>query len=90
MNAHMERILRAHGRDPGAVERILEINPSHPTISNLQRLAERDEVPEAMNDWVELLYDQALLTEGSAIPDPAAFAQRMGRLLEQATKAEMA
>lgn len=89
VNAHMERLLKTHGRDVPSAKRIFEINPSHPTITNLQALAERDEAPEAFGDWLELLYDQALLTEGSSIADPAAFAQRMSRLLERATQAEL-
>ncbi len=36
-----------------------------------------------VKDWVELLYDQALLTEGSKIKDPAGFASRMNALLLQ-------
>ncbi|MDE0882977.1 MAG: molecular chaperone HtpG [Myxococcota bacterium] len=89
VNAHMERLLKTHGRDVPNAKRIFEINPSHPTITNLQALAERDETPEAFGDWLELLYDQALLTEGSSIADPAAFAQRMSRLLQRATQAEL-
>ena len=88
-NAHMERLLKTHGREIEVSKRIFEINPTHPTITNLQTLVEREQAPEAMGDWVELLYDQALLTEGSTIADPAAFAQRMSRLLEQATHAEL-
>ena len=90
VNARMERLLRSHGQAVPSAKRIFEINPSHPTITNLQSLAQREEAPGALGDWVELLYDQALLTEGSAIQDPAAFARRMSRLLEQATQAELA
>jgi molecular chaperone HtpG len=37
-----------------------------------------------LRDWVELLYDQALLTEGSPVEDPARFASRMTSLMQQA------
>jgi molecular chaperone HtpG len=89
VNARMERLLKTHGQDVPNAKRIFEINPTHPTIANLQSLAERDEAPAGLEDWVELLYDQALLTEGSTIQDPSAFAQRMSRLLQQATAAEL-
>jgi molecular chaperone HtpG len=89
VNAHMERLLKTHGREVGAGSRIMEINPTHPTITNLQTLVDRETPPSDLGDWVELLYDQALLTEGSALADPAAFAQRMSRLLEQATQSEL-
>ncbi len=36
-----------------------------------------------VTEWVELLYDQALLTEGSSVEDPNRFARRMTALMTQ-------
>ncbi len=36
-----------------------------------------------MTEWIELLYDQALLTEGSSVEAPNRFARRMTALMTQ-------
>ncbi len=65
-------------------KRILELNPEHPVIVNLQRLATAGDEAQ-VTEWIEMLYDQALLSEGSPIDDPARFATRMTALLQRAT-----
>jgi molecular chaperone HtpG len=42
-----------------------------------------------VRDWLELLYDQALLAEGSPIEDPAGFAKKLTRLLTTAAEHEL-
>ena len=37
-----------------------------------------------MGEWIEVLYDQALLTEGAPIEDPQRVAKRLSALLQQA------
>ena len=86
-HAYMERVLRASGQDVPKMKRILELNPNHPLIQNLNSL--QDMAPERaeLTEWIETLYDQVLLTEGSPINDPGRFAQRMTALLLGASKA---
>jgi len=84
--AHIERLLRATQGDMGMPEqkRILELNPDHALI---KRLAEVDKTAghdEKLDAWIALLFDQALLTEGSPVNDPAKFASRMTELLVDA------
>jgi molecular chaperone HtpG len=67
--------------------RIMEVNPTHPLISNLQKLHDRAPEDNRVHEWIELLYDQALLAEGSPIPDPARFTARMTRLVQDAASA---
>ncbi|MBN1209395.1 MAG: molecular chaperone HtpG [Myxococcaceae bacterium] len=81
--AFLERLLREHGRGMPRAKRILEVNPGHPVIAHLARLHERDAKSEQVTEWVELLHDQALLTEGSPLEDPNRFAKRMTALLTQ-------
>ena len=83
MHAHMERLLRAHGRDVPANKRVLEINPAHSLIKGLANMHNTETDHTNLNEWIELLYDQALITEGSPVADPGAFAKRMTRLLEK-------
>lgn len=84
--ANMERILAAAGAGagiPGFGGRTLELNAKHPLIEVINGLLGEEEHATKVKDWVELLYDQALLTEGSKIKDPAGFASRMNALLLQ-------
>jgi molecular chaperone HtpG len=92
--ANLERILRAQGglKNPmmmgGAQQRTMELNPNHPLVQNLDKLVEGGEHEAQLGEWFELLYDQALLTEGSPIADPAGFARRMTQLLLEAAKSQ--
>jgi len=83
----LERVLRAHGKEPPASQRILEVNPTHPLITALQTVAERDPSSAQVSEWIEVLYEQALLTEGTPIEDPQRFARRLTTLLQQAVTA---
>jgi molecular chaperone HtpG len=91
LGANLERILKQH--QPGAAlpggRRILELNGDHPLLQNLKTLAAQPEHAERVRQWTEVLFDQALLTEGSPIADPVAFAQRMTSLLVDATRYEL-
>jgi len=79
--SHIERLLRANNQNVPAARRILEINPTHQVVQHLRDLhASNPEAPQA-TAWVELLYDQALLLEGSPIDDPARFARQMTALM---------
>jgi molecular chaperone HtpG len=82
-HGYVERLMREAGREVPKSDRILELNASHPVLRNLEPLVERGD-PQ-VSDWIELLYDQAVLTEGAPLEDPAAFARRMTALLGKAT-----
>jgi molecular chaperone HtpG len=56
---------------------VLEINPQHPLISRLNR----DPDDPRLTDWAHVLYNQAVLTLGARIDDPAAFVTRLNDLL---------
>jgi molecular chaperone HtpG len=85
--AHIERLLRAHQQDMPEQKRILELNPNHPLILRMnQELAAGGKFAQ-LDEWIELLYDQALLIEGSPLPDPARFSQRLIALLQAAPAA---
>ncbi len=77
LGAHLERLLRAAGRAVEGGRPILEINPTHPL---LERYAAAGSEPWE-SDLPELLLDQARLAEGAPLEDPAAFVQRMNRMI---------
>jgi molecular chaperone HtpG len=74
----MQQMLRAMGqKELPAVKPTLEINPDHEIVKKL--LARPDDATTQDAAW--LLFDQALVLEGVPIPDPAAFVQRLNRIL---------
>ena len=77
MSRHLERILDAAGQKIDAARPILEVNPDHPMVARLA--AETEETRQ--KDWAELIFDQALLSEGGRLDDPAAFVRRMNELI---------
>jgi molecular chaperone HtpG len=81
MNAHMERILKAMNQEVPESKRILELNPDHPIMQILKSLYEKDKGSGKLADYCELLYDQALLTEGSPIKDPLRFTKLISELM---------
>ena len=84
MDLHMERLLRKHNRVAGGdMKRILELNPNHKLIARLAARAGEAGAADALGDFAWLLFDQARLLEGEALPDPNAFALRLSAALEK-------
>lgn len=77
MSAQMRRIMEAAGQKLPASKPTLEINPTHPLLQRLAQLPEG----EAFTDLATLLHEQAMLADGVQLPEPAAFVQRLNRLL---------
>ena len=83
--AHIERLLRAHQNELPEQKRILELNPTHPLIVHMNaEFTARPDAPK-LREWIELLFDQALLVEGSPLPDPSRFSKRLVALLQTAS-----
>lgn len=78
---NMERILKAMNQEMPQTKRILELNPDHPLVNGLQNLYDKSKKDPKLGEYAEMLYDQALLAEGSPIPDPLAFAKRVSNLM---------
>ena len=77
MSAHMEQILSKLGKeDVPQSKRILEVNPKHPLIERMLVCTD-----ETQKQWADLLYNQALLFEGSPLPEPLKFAQSINELM---------
>ncbi|MGH8187752.1 MAG: molecular chaperone HtpG, partial [Steroidobacteraceae bacterium] len=77
MGAQMRRILESAGQKVPVAKPVLEINVQHPL---LQRLETTDDAA-SFNDLALLLFEQATLADGGQLPEPAAFVQRLNRLL---------
>jgi len=81
MDPQMEKMLRAMGQDVPSQKRVLEINPAHQLFEAMNRLIEKGGQDDVFKEYTGLLYDQALLLEGSKLKDPAAFAQAIAKLM---------
>lgn len=81
VDPQMEKLLKAMGQEVPVTKRILEINPDHPLFSAMNRVFEKNKNEPVLKDFVSLLYDQALLLEGSKLKDPPAFTQAVAKLM---------
>ena len=81
MDPQMEKLMKAMGQNVPQSKRILEINPAHPIFGAMNRLFEKEQKSIALENYIDLLYGQALLLEGSKPKDPAAFASAVTRLM---------
>ena len=73
MGGNMERIMKSLGQDVPDTKPILEINPDHPLVKKLKTKVDKD--------LVKVLFDQAVLSEGGQIKEPAEFVKRMNKLM---------
>ncbi len=83
MTPQMEQLLKAMNQEVPHTKRILEINPNHPIMEKLQTLFQANKDDARLNDYASLLYGQALLSEGSPLPNPAAFSKLVTELMMQ-------
>ena len=86
---YMQRIMKALDKNAQTFKRILELNPAHPLIEALTKLVEKSPDNPKLGEFAEMLYDQALLAEGSPIADPALFAKRAAALMTLGVEKEI-
>jgi molecular chaperone HtpG len=63
---------------------VLEINPEHPLVQQLRNTGNDPRLAE----WTHVLYNQAVLTLGARVDDPAGFVRRLNDLLVGLTRPE--
>ncbi|HIJ96405.1 MAG TPA: molecular chaperone HtpG [Desulfuromonadales bacterium] len=86
MNANMERIMKAMNQTVPDAKRILELNPDHAILKAMASIHQKDAAASSLADYADLLYDQALLTEGSTIKDPLRFTKLVSDLMVKAVQ----
>lgn len=79
MGAQMKRIMEAAGQAVPDSKPTLEINPTHPLIKRMDEESDEDR----FGDLARIVFDQANLAEGGQLADPAAYVERLNRLLLQ-------
>ena len=81
MGGNMERIMQSMNQEMPKQKRILELNKDHGIIQKIIEIAGKDTAAPELKEYTEILYDQALLMEGSPLPDPVSFAQKVTKLM---------
>ena len=77
MGLQMRRIMEAAGQAMPESKPIFEINPVHPLIVRLDNEVDEDRFA----DLTRVVFDQASLAAGGQLDDPAAYVQRLNKLL---------
>ena len=77
MGMQMRRILESAGQAVPENKRTFELNPTHPLVEKLN--AETDE--NRFTDLALVLFDQAMLAEGSHLEEPTSYVSRLNKLL---------
>ncbi|MBI4697999.1 MAG: molecular chaperone HtpG [Nitrospirae bacterium] len=81
IDPQMEKLLKAMGQAVPDSKRILEINPAHPLFEAMNSIFEKEQKSVVLEEYIKLIYDQALILEGSKPKDPASFASAVTRLM---------
>ena len=82
ISPQLERLLKAMNQVAPESKRVLELNPNHPVVEVMQKLIDEDPESPKLAQYTELLYGEALLTEGSPLPDPLAFVKSISSLMK--------
>ena len=77
LGTHFENVLRAAGHDVERSKPILEVNVDHPIVERMS-----DQEGDRFADWAQILHDQALLSEGGQLEDPAGFVRRLNDMFQ--------
>ena len=77
MTTQMAKLFAAAGQPVPEVKYTFELNPEHLLVKKVSDIADESEFA----DWVELLLEQAMLSERGTLENPPAFVKRMNALL---------
>ena len=86
LDPQMEKLLKSMGQEVPSDKRILEINPSHQVFEAMNDLVAKGGQDLVLKEYIDLLYNQALLLEGSKVKEPATFAKAMAKLMLENAK----
>jgi molecular chaperone HtpG len=77
MAMYMQQLMKQAGQEMPVSKPVLEVNTDHPILKRMQDEKDND----LFNEWASLLLDQAVLSEGGQLEDPATFVRRMNDMM---------
>lgn len=86
MDPNMEKLMKAMGQDVPVSRKIFEINPAHPVFAAMNAMLDDASKKDLLKEYTDMLYNQALILEGSKPHDPAAFARTISKLMVEHLK----
>ena len=84
LSPSMERMMRAMKQEVPKQMRILELNPAHPLMERMKEMLAADKNDPKLSDYIDLLYGQALLSDGATVKDPRRFTRLVADLMAKA------
>lgn len=82
MTTQMIKLMQAAGQPVPEAKYHFELNPEHQLVKLLSNLQDESQ----FGQWVDVLYDQAALSEQGSLKDPASFVQNLNKLLMDLAK----
>ena len=73
--------MKAMGQSFMASKRTMEVNADHPLFIKINELFNKDKESQVLKEYVELLYDEALILEGAKPVDASLFTKRVANLM---------
>jgi len=80
----LDELMRRIGHKVERKKRILEVNPKHELVAKLRSRFAADPKAPDLETYARLLYGQALLAEGSQLPDAARYGRLIAELMTKA------
>lgn len=84
MSAYMEKIMKASGQKTPDQKRVMEVNITHPVMAKMKEIFESDTTNPVLQDYSDLLFDIAVISEGGKLDNPARFSKLLGDLMNKA------
>ncbi|HPS94239.1 MAG TPA: molecular chaperone HtpG [Deltaproteobacteria bacterium] len=88
LSPYLEKIMKATGQKAEPAKRTLELNIEHAAVANIKFLYEKNGKAPILKEYARLLFDLALIAEGSKVDDPARFSKAIGSIMAEAITAE--
>lgn len=79
----LRRMMKTMNQELPEPKKILELNPRHPVIENLQELYEKERSGDKLKNYVLILFDLGTVMAGGRPDDPARFGRMVASLLEK-------
>ena len=79
LGGHVQRLLKAAGQAMPESKPILELNPNHPIVKQL----DQNKGTAQFKQWSHILLSQAILADGAPLVDPAMFVNQLNDLWKE-------